>query len=42
MESSKEWNTAQLGFATTRELIEEIRARIEMDGNLDYRTVDSD
>jgi len=31
-----------LGCATTRELIEEITARIEIDGNLDYKTVDSD
>lgn len=29
-----------LGNATTRELIEEIKTRIEMDGNLDHRTVD--
>ena len=31
-----------LGCATTRELIEEITARIEIDGNLDYRTIDLD
>ena len=31
-----------LGCATTRELLDEIKARIEVDGNLDYRTVDSD
>jgi len=30
-----------LGLATTRQLIEELSARIEMDGMLDYRTVDS-
>lgn len=29
-----------LGLATTRELLREIWARIETDGNLDYRTVD--
>lgn len=29
-----------LGCATTRELLNEIKTRIEMDGNLDYRTVD--
>ena len=28
-----------LGCATTRELLDEIRDRIEIDGNLDYRTV---
>ena len=32
---------ANLGLATTRELLDEIKARIEMDGQLDYRTVDS-
>ena len=31
-----------LGCATTRELLNEIRARIETDGNLDYKTVESD
>jgi hypothetical protein len=31
-----------LGCATTRELLAEITARIEIDGNLDYRTIDSD
>lgn len=33
-----------LGLATTRELIAELSARIEihMDGGLDYRTVDAD
>jgi hypothetical protein len=30
-----------LGLATTRELIDELKARIEIDGKLDYRTVDS-
>ena len=29
----------KLGCATTEELIEEIRTRIEMDGKLDYRTI---
>lgn len=31
-----------LGNATTRELLEEITARIEVSGDLDYKTVDSD
>lgn len=30
---------ANLGYATTRQLIDEITARIEINGNLDYRTV---
>ena len=34
------WNQAWLGNATTRELIEEIKARIEVGGDLDYRPVD--
>ena len=29
-----------LGLATTRQLLDELRARIEVDGKLDYRTVD--
>ena len=29
-----------LGCATTRKLLEEVKARIEVDGRLDYRTVD--
>jgi len=32
----------QLGCATTEELLNEIKVRIEMDGKLDYRTIDSD
>ena len=36
------WSQPWLGNATTRELINEIKARIEIDGNLDYRTVDSE
>lgn len=31
----------KLGLATTRELLQELTARIEVDGKLDYRTVDS-
>jgi len=31
--------TPNLGCATTRELLDEIRARIEIDGKLDYKTV---
>lgn len=30
---------AMLGYATTRELLNELTARIEVDGNLDYSTV---
>jgi len=33
-------NKANLGLATTGELIDEIRARIEIHGNLNYKTVD--
>lgn len=29
-----------LGLATTKELLEEVMCRIEMDGKLDYKTVD--
>lgn len=36
------WSQPWLGNATTRELLEELRARIEIDGTLDYRTVDED
>lgn len=32
----------KLGCASTRELIEEIKVRIEVDGNLDYKTVPDD
>ena len=31
-----------LGCASTRELIDEIKTRIEVDGKLDYRTIDQD
>jgi len=31
-----------LGCATTGEIIEELKTRIEMDGKLDYKTIDSD
>ena len=34
------WSQPWLGNATTKELLEEISARIEIDGKLDYRTVD--
>ncbi len=34
--------SANLGLATTRELLDEIRARIEVDGKLDYKTVGDD
>ena len=33
------WSKPWLGNATTRELIEELKARIDVDGKLDYRTV---
>lgn len=36
------WSQPWLGNATTAELLDEIRARIEMDGKLQYRTVDCD
>lgn len=32
----------KLGCATSREILEELKTRIEMDGKLDYRTIDSD
>lgn len=32
-------NQARLGYATTAELIDEVRARIELDGMLGYSTV---
>jgi len=31
-----------LGLATTKQLLEELWARIELDQKLDYRTVDND
>lgn len=31
----------RLGCATTRQLLEEIKVRIEVDGQLDYRAIDS-
>ena len=34
------WSQPWLGNATTRQLIEELSARIEIDGAMDYRTVD--
>ena len=34
------WHQPWLGNATTRELILEIKTRIEIDGKLDYKTVD--
>ncbi|GAJ23048.1 unnamed protein product [marine sediment metagenome] len=32
----------KLGCATTREILEELKTRIEMDGKLDYKTIDQD
>lgn len=34
------WSQPWLGNATTRQLIDELFARIEVDGAMDYRTVD--
>lgn len=39
-ENEERWSKPWLGNATTRELLDELRARIEVDGKLDYRTVD--
>jgi hypothetical protein len=36
------WSQPWLGNATTRELLNEVEARIEVDGNLDYKAVDSE
>lgn len=36
------WSKPWLGNATTDELLSEIRARIEMDGKLYYRTSDDE
>lgn len=38
----RESETALLGLATTGELLDEIRARIEVSGEIDYRTVDAE
>ena len=35
------WSKPWLGNATTRELLEEIKTRIDMDGKLDYRTAEA-
>lgn len=37
----EQYEHPMLGLATTRELLDELWARIEVDGKLDYRTVDS-
>ena len=37
----KEENEPRLGCATTRQLLEELIARAEIDGSIGYRTVDS-
>lgn len=34
------WSESNLGNATTRELLLEITARIEMNGKLDYKTTE--
>ena len=36
----KQMYEPKLGCATTRSLLDEIRTRIEVDGKLDYRTID--
>lgn len=36
------WNQPWLGNATTGQLLDELYARIEIDGKLDYKTVDGD
>lgn len=36
----KIWNQPWLGNATTEELIDELRARCEINGTLNYKTVD--
>jgi len=38
---NKAMNEPRLGLATTGELIDEIKARCEIDGVLGYKTVDS-
>ncbi len=38
----KHMYSPKLGCATTREILEELKTRIEMDGKLDYRTIDQD
>jgi len=35
------WSKPWLGNATTDELLSEVRTRIELDGKLQYRTVDN-
>ena len=40
-EISKKPQEPHLGCATTKELLDEIRARIETDGRLEYKTIDS-
>lgn len=41
IESPQAEREPRLGCATTRQLLEEITARIEVNGELDYRTIDS-
>jgi len=36
------WSQPWLGNATTAQLLDEVRARIEVSGQLNYRTVDND
>jgi len=40
-EQKEEVCKPNLGCATTRELLDEIEARIEIDGKLDYKTIDN-
>ena len=39
---NKAMDEPRLGLATTGELIDELRARCEVDGTIDYKTVDMD
>ena len=36
------WSKPWLGNATTGEMLDELRARAEVDGTIDYKTVGSD
>ena len=40
-EQKEEVCKPNLGCATTRELLDEIEVRIEIDGKLDYKTIDN-
>ncbi len=38
----KEMYSPALGCATTGQILDELRARIEVDGKLDYKTIESE